>query len=95
MVVIKKDAFRDIGSKLKDWRQSVKSKLKIIDDDTFEIVRAKMGQIVLSHYDPLDMKAMLDKLCLKKNKVSHNRVKLLFCVVSLITIVLYLTRFLF
>jgi hypothetical protein len=54
-----------------------------------------MGQNVLSRYDSLDMDAMLDKWCLKKNKVGHDRVKLLFCVVLLITILLYITLFIF
>ena len=95
MVPIKKDVFQDMGSKLKDWRHSLKFKLKIIDDDTLEIVKARMGPIFFSKYNHLDIDALLDKWCTKKNKVGHDRVKLLFCVVSLITIVLYLTRFLF
>jgi hypothetical protein len=84
-----------MGSKLKDWRHSLKFKLKITEDDTPETVRARMGPYFFSRYDPLDIDALLDKWCSKKNKVSHDRVKLLFCVVLLITIVLYLTRFLF
>jgi hypothetical protein len=61
MVAIKKDVFRDMGSKLKDWRHSLKNKLKIIDDDTYETVRVIMGQIFLNHYDSLYLKALLDK----------------------------------
>jgi hypothetical protein len=54
-----------------------------------------MSHATLSHYEPLDMDTLLDKWCSKKNKVGHDRVKLLFCVVSLITIMLYLTWFIF
>jgi hypothetical protein len=61
-----------MGSKLKDWRHSLKSKLKITDDDTYETVRAIMGQIFLSHYDPLYLKALLDKWRTMKNKVSRS-----------------------
>jgi hypothetical protein len=79
-------------SKFKDWRHSIKAKLKINDYDTPEIVRARFGKTVLSHYDPVDVKAILKKWCSKNNKVRNDRVKLLFCVVSLIIlIVLYLT----
>jgi hypothetical protein len=56
----------------------VKIKLKITDDNSPETVRARMGQNVLSRYDSLDMDAMLNKWCLNKNKVGHDRVKLLF-----------------
>jgi hypothetical protein len=94
-MAIKKDAFRDMGSKLKDGKHSLKSKLKITDDDTLETVRTRMDQIFLNHYDHLDFEVLLDKLCSKRNKVGHDLVKLLFCVVSLIIIVLYLIRFLF
>jgi hypothetical protein len=72
MVAIKKDAFRDMGSKLKDWKHSLKSKLKITDDDTPETVRVRMGKIFLNRYDPLDLEALLDKWCSKKNKVGHD-----------------------
>jgi hypothetical protein len=55
-----------MGLKLKDWRHLVKIKLNIIDDDTLETVRMRMGQNVLSRYDPLNMDAMLDKWYSKK-----------------------------
>ena len=43
MVAIKKDVFRDMGSKLKNRRHSLKRPLNIQDDETPEMVRARMG----------------------------------------------------
>jgi hypothetical protein len=71
MVAIKKDAYRDIGSKLKSWRHSLKKPLNIQEDDTPETVRVRMGLIFLESYDPLDLEVLLVKWCEKKNKVGH------------------------
>jgi hypothetical protein len=61
MVAIKKYAFRDMGSKFWDLRHSLKKPLKITDDDTPETVRARMTPDFVSHYDLLDIDALLDK----------------------------------
>jgi hypothetical protein len=61
-----------MGPKLKDWKESLKFKLKITDGDSLEMVRARMAPDFFSCYDPLDIDALLDKWCSKKNKVGHD-----------------------
>jgi hypothetical protein len=41
-MAIKKDAFRDMGHKFRDWKHSLKKPLKIKDDDSHETVRVRM-----------------------------------------------------
>jgi hypothetical protein len=89
----KKDVFRDMGTKLKIWRHSLKSKLDIQDDDTPKTIKVRIGQIFLDCYDSLDLEVLLDKWCEKKNRVGHDRVILLFCIVSLIIIMLELMHY--
>jgi hypothetical protein len=60
MAAIKKDVFRDIRSKFWDWRHSLKSQLKITNDDTSEMVRARITSDFVGCYDPLDIDALLD-----------------------------------
>jgi hypothetical protein len=47
MVTIKKDVFGDMGSKLKDWKHSLKNKLKIRNDDISKTVRTRMTAMTL------------------------------------------------
>jgi hypothetical protein len=81
MAAIKKDAFRDMGSKFWDWKHSLKKPLKITDNNTSKTMRARMAPDFVGCYDLLDIDALLDKWCSKKNKVGHDRVKLLIYVV--------------
>jgi hypothetical protein len=94
MVVIKKDIFRDMGHKFRDWKHSLKKPLKIKDDDTPETVRARMTQDLIKSYDPLDIYFLLDKWCSKANKVSHDEFNYYFMFNYLIRI-LYLKQLLF
>jgi hypothetical protein len=48
MVAIKKYAFRDMESNLKIWRHSLKNKLKIQGDDTFEQSGQEWAKISLT-----------------------------------------------
>jgi hypothetical protein len=43
MAAIKKDVFRDIGHKFRDWKHSLKKPLKIKDNDSHETVRVRMS----------------------------------------------------
>jgi hypothetical protein len=71
MMVIKKNAFQYMVSKLKSWRHSLKRPLNIQNDDMPETVKVRMGQIYLDRYDPLDLEVLLVIWCEKKNKVGH------------------------
>jgi hypothetical protein len=66
------DAFHDIGHKFRDWRHSLKKPLKITYEDTPKTMRARMAPDFVGNYNPLDIDALLDKWCSKKNKVGHN-----------------------
>jgi hypothetical protein len=46
MKEIKKDAFRDMGEKLKLWKHKFKKKLNIQTGDTPDIVRARAKMII-------------------------------------------------
>jgi hypothetical protein len=59
MNAIKKDAFRDMGEKLKLWRHKLKRKLHIQRGNTPDTVRARVGTI-LQQYDPEDVSKLLD-----------------------------------
>jgi hypothetical protein len=62
IAAIKKDAFRDMGEKLKLWKHKLKYKLKIQSCDTPTTVRARAGYI-LQKYDPEDMDKLLNIWC--------------------------------
>jgi hypothetical protein len=68
---VKRDAFRDMGEKLKSWRHKLKKQLNIQSDDTPETIRARVGEANLSKYDPQDLEALLDKWCDRANQVGH------------------------
>jgi hypothetical protein len=58
---VKRDAFRDMGIKLKNWRHNTKVKLGIQRGDAPEMVRARVGARRLSNYHPDDLDALLNK----------------------------------
>jgi len=60
---VKRDEFRDMGVKLKNWRHITKVKLGIQRGDTPEMVRERIGARRLSNYQPDDMDALLNKWC--------------------------------
>ncbi|XP_062173324.1 uncharacterized protein LOC133878802 isoform X2 [Alnus glutinosa] len=68
LAAVKRDAFRDMGEKLKSWRYKLKKQLNIQSDDTPEMVRARVGEANLSKYDPEDLEALLDKWCDRANQ---------------------------
>jgi len=68
---VKRDAFRDMGIKPKNWRHSTKVKLGIQRGDTPKMVRARVGARRLSDYHPEDLDALLNKLCDEEYHVSH------------------------
>jgi hypothetical protein len=68
---VKRDTFRDMGVKLKNWRHNTKVKLGIQQGDTPETVRARVGAIRLFNYHPKDLDALLNKWCDEEYQVSH------------------------
>jgi hypothetical protein len=68
MNAIKKDAFRDMGEKLRLWKHKLKWKLHIQRGDTPDAVRARAG-MTLQRYDPEDMSKLLDLWCDVGNQV--------------------------
>jgi len=68
---VKRDTFRDMGVKLKNWRHNTKVKLGIQQGDTPETVRARVGAIRLFNYHPKDVDALLNKWCDEEYQVSH------------------------
>jgi hypothetical protein len=62
MNAIKKDAFKDMGKKLKLWRLKLKRKLHIQRGDTPDTVRAR-ARMTLQQYDPEDVSKLLDLWC--------------------------------
>ena len=68
MKEIKRDAFRDMGEKLKLWKHKLKKKLNIQRGDTPDTVRARVGMI-LQRYDPEDVGKLLELWCDVSNQV--------------------------
>lgn len=68
---VKRDAFQDMGVKLKNWRHRTKVKLGIQRGDTPETVRARVGARKLSNYCPKNVNALLNKWCDEEYQVSH------------------------
>jgi len=68
---VKRDTFRDMGVKLKNWRHNTKVKLGIKRGDTPETVRARVGARRLSNYRLEDVDALLNKWCDEEYQVSH------------------------
>jgi hypothetical protein len=68
---VKRDAFRDMGIKLKNWRHNTKVKLGIQRGNTPEMVRARVRARRLSDYHPEDFDALLNKWCDNEYQVSH------------------------
>jgi hypothetical protein len=68
MKEIKKDAFKDMGEKLKLWRHKLKKKLHIQKGDTPDTMRARAGMI-LQGYDPEDVSKLLDLWCDEGNQI--------------------------
>ena len=95
MAAIKKDVFLDMGSKFRDWRHSVKKPLKIKDDDTPKTVRARMTPDFIGPHNPLDIDVLLEKWCIKKNKVNDNGVKFNFLVFLVFFLIFYFLFFYF
>jgi hypothetical protein len=62
MKEIKKDAFRDMGEKLRLWRHKLKWKLHIQRGDTPDTMRAR-ARLILQQYDPKDVSKLLDYWC--------------------------------
>jgi hypothetical protein len=62
ILIFKKDAFRDMGEKLKLWRYKLKKKLHIQRGNTLDTVRARVGMI-LQRYEPEDVSKLLDLWC--------------------------------
>ena len=67
---IKKDAFRDMGEKLKLWKHKLKKKLEIQSGDTPDTIRARAG-CILQKYDPEDVDKLLNIWCDVGNQVSQ------------------------
>ena len=61
IVAIKREAFIDMSKKLKSWTHEFKNSLKIQPDDTLAIVKARVGELLLSTYNSTDMDILLDK----------------------------------
>jgi hypothetical protein len=68
---VKRDTFRDMDVKLKNWRHNTKVKLGIQRGDTLETVRTRVGARRLSNYRPEDVDALLNKWCDEEYQVSH------------------------
>ncbi|XP_059448234.1 uncharacterized protein LOC132179516 [Corylus avellana] len=68
IMAVKRNAFKDMGSKLKTWRHELKQELNIKPGDTPEIVRARVRDQRISKYDRMDIEIMLNKWCDKKNQ---------------------------
>jgi hypothetical protein len=62
MKEIKKDAFRDMGEKLKLWKHKLKRSLNIQHGDTLATMRAR-ARYILQKYDPEDVDKLLDLWC--------------------------------
>jgi hypothetical protein len=70
IAAIKKDAFRDMGEKLKLWKHYLKNKLKIQSGDTPATVRARV-RYILQKYEPEDVDKLLDIWCDVGNQVGQ------------------------
>jgi hypothetical protein len=68
----RRDAFQDMGHKLRQWRFNFKEKLQIQVDDTPETIRARVGAGFLQKYDTLDVAHMLERWCSEKDKVGDD-----------------------
>jgi hypothetical protein len=68
---VKRDAFRHMGVKLKNWRHSTKVKLGSQRGDTPKTVWARVGARRLINYRPEDVDALLNKWCDEEYQVSH------------------------
>ena len=71
MVAIKRDAFKDMGSKHKYWKYEFKAGLKIQLDNTPAIVKARVRELMLSTYNSMDVDILLERWCSKEHQVSH------------------------
>jgi hypothetical protein len=78
MVVIKRDTFKDLGNNHKYWKYEFKMSLKIQQGETPASVKARVGELMLSTYNNIDVDILLERWCSEEYQVSHNLYWVLF-----------------
>jgi hypothetical protein len=63
------EAWADIGCKHRSWKSKFRTKLRIRDGDTLEIIRARVPEKVFEKYDPADVEELLREWCIEQKMV--------------------------
>ena len=69
-VILLRDAFKDMGGKHKYWKYEFKAGLQIQRGDTSTIMKARVGELMLSAYNSTNVDILLVKWCSEENQVS-------------------------
>jgi len=64
--------WNDIGRKYGSWKLRFKTKLEIRDDDTPEIIRARVLDTVFAKYDTEDVEFLLSDWCAEQKRVCRS-----------------------
>jgi hypothetical protein len=67
-----------MGNNHKYWKYEFEMSLKIQSSETSALVKAKVGELMLSVYNNTDVDILLKKLCRQEHQVSHNLYWVLF-----------------
>ena len=87
IMVVKRVAFRDMGTKLKSWKHQLKHELNIQPNDTLATMMARVEEKMLYVYNPMDLDILLKKCCGEENQIGH-KLYLFFVYFNLIVIML-------
>jgi hypothetical protein len=71
------EAWADIGRKHRSWKSKFRTKLRIQDGDTPEIIRARVLEKVFEKYDPADVEELLREWCTEQKMVCSSLIVLL------------------
>jgi hypothetical protein len=66
------EALNDIGRKHRSWKSKFKTKQKIRDGDTLDIIRARVPVRFLEKYDAEDLEFLLTDWCTEQNRVCRS-----------------------
>jgi hypothetical protein len=66
------EAWNDIGRKHRSWKSKFKTKLKIRDGDTPDIILARVPDKVFEKYDAEDVEFLLTDWCSEQKRVCRS-----------------------
>jgi hypothetical protein len=71
------EVWADIGRKHRSWKSKFRTKLDIRDDDTPEIIRARVPEKAFEKYDTTDVEYLLRDWCTEQKMVCRSLIVLL------------------